>query len=146
LEDPGVARSVAQDYVASADLLRTQSEDGRTGLVMSKGFIRAKAVGCGLSLLKRSVFERMRAAFPDLAAAPHPAYQSLGVKSEVFQPFEALADADGIYVSEDIAFCRRWIDGCGGQIWANVEETITHLGRTAFSGRYTDRLTYPDMK
>ena len=37
------------------------------------------------------------------------------------------------YLSEDYAFCRRWRD-LGGDIWADFEARLTHVGHTAYSG------------
>jgi hypothetical protein len=39
----------------------------------------------------------------------------------------------GEYLSEDYAFCRRWLD-MGGEIWARSDSRLTHLGTYAFEG------------
>jgi hypothetical protein len=39
----------------------------------------------------------------------------------------------GQYLSEDYAFCRRWRD-LGGEIWADTEAPLTHVGAAAYSG------------
>jgi hypothetical protein len=83
----------------------------------------------------------MAEAYPELLAPATPRYQVLGVRERVFQAFESLPDETGVHLSEDLSFCERW-RRIGGEIWACVDETITHVGRMAFEGRYLDRLTF----
>lgn len=144
--DPLTARMIAQDYVAKDDLVRTDFGDGKWGFVTERGFVRTKGIGAGVTLIKRGVFERLRAAYPELASPPDESYRNLAVKREVFQCFEPAPGEDGLFVSEDLAFCQRWRDRCGGEIWACVDETISHVGRVAFSGRYIDRMRHPDIR
>jgi hypothetical protein len=106
-------------------------------------FARARMPGTGILLLKREVLARMRGAYPDLwveqiseerrTCFAHPT-------TGLFQPFSGLRDDDGIEVGEDVAFCRRWIDGCGGEMWVCIDERITHTGRTVYAGNYLERL------
>ena len=46
----------------------------------------------------------------------------------------------GHYLSEDYAFCRRWRD-LGGEVWADVEARLTHVGHAAYAGSLMQRLT-----
>jgi hypothetical protein len=132
---------VAQDY-ASSGLIRSDLGDGQTGYVMTKGFIPAREIGMGLTLIKRSVLERMRDAYPELMCPPSASvYREFDLREPVFQAFESMANKNGVYLSEDLAFCERW-RGIGGEIWVCVDEMITHVGRTAFQGRYLDRLKF----
>ena len=44
------------------------------------------------------------------------------------------------YLSEDLSFCDRWINQCGGEVWAKVDRKIGHIGMQMFAGNYMDRL------
>jgi hypothetical protein len=37
------------------------------------------------------------------------------------------------YLSEDYAFCRRWL-ALGGKIWLDIKSRLTHVGYNAFHG------------
>jgi hypothetical protein len=39
----------------------------------------------------------------------------------------------GTYLSEDFSFCRRWT-AMGGEIWADLESKLTHVGTVDFAG------------
>jgi hypothetical protein len=52
----------------------------------------------------------------------------------------AYANNDGGALSEDLSFCKRWVAGCGGEIWADTESTISHHGSWTYTGRYADLL------
>jgi hypothetical protein len=41
--------------------------------------------------------------------------------------------ADGTYLSEDFAFCRRWTD-IGGEIWTDLDSRLDHVGPSVFRG------------
>jgi hypothetical protein len=47
---------------------------------------------------------------------------------------------DGQYLGEDYSFCKRWIEVCGGQIYAVVDQEIFHVGPMPVIGRYVDKL------
>jgi len=40
---------------------------------------------------------------------------------------------NGVYLSEDYSFCRRWTD-LGGEIWVDLQSRLTHVGTLAFNG------------
>jgi len=46
----------------------------------------------------------------------------------------------GEYLSEDDAFCRRWLD-LGGGIRLDLKSELTHYGSHPFRGRFEDQLT-----
>jgi hypothetical protein len=140
VDDPLRARMIAQDYAAPA-LVPRDLGGGKMGVVVEDGLAQAHQVGMGLTLLKRSVLERMRDAYPDLEAPANWRYKAMGVRDRVFQVFESTQNPDGIYLSEDFSFCERW-RRIGGEIWVYVDEVITHVGRKAFQGRYIERLAF----
>jgi hypothetical protein len=55
--------------------------------------------------------------------------------------FETMIEPEtGQYLSEDYAFCRRWRD-LGGEIWADMQSRLTHVGYTAYSGSLIQAMT-----
>ena len=42
-------------------------------------------------------------------------------------------EKSGAYLSEDFSFCRRWT-AMGGEIWADLESKLTHVGTVDFAG------------
>jgi hypothetical protein len=50
-----------------------------------------------------------------------------------FALFECMIAEDGTYLSEDFAFCKRWID-MGGEIWADLRSKLNHVGPMTFHG------------
>ncbi|HEV2602650.1 MAG TPA: hypothetical protein VGU24_03220 [Microvirga sp.] len=143
VEDPVKARNIAHDYVATDQLAyKITEKDGVTKreLIRKRGFLRTARLGTGLMLIRRKVFESVADRFPELhGPAGELGYKSMGVKGRVFQCFEPVQLSNGLYLSEDLAFCHRWVEGCKGEIWGCADETITHVGRTAFHGRFIDR-------
>jgi hypothetical protein len=69
-------------------------------------------------------------------------YGRFGLTGGVLQCFQPMQDENGVYDGEDTAFCRRWVHGCGGEIWAVVTETITHVGQEKFVGNFLTKLQY----
>jgi hypothetical protein len=54
--------------------------------------------------------------------------------------FETMIEPEtGQYLSEDYAFCRRWRD-LGGEIWADMEERLTHAGTAFYTGSLMEAL------
>jgi hypothetical protein len=50
-----------------------------------------------------------------------------------FALFDPIIDESGVYLSEDFSFCRRWTD-IGGEIWADLQSNLSHVGPTVFRG------------
>jgi hypothetical protein len=107
---------------------------------VTDGFLQARQLGTGLLLLQRRVFEQMAARFPELLAPPSPRYRSAGVREQAFQCFESLVGEDGLYVSEDFSFSRRWREVCGGEIWVCIDEPVSHAGYELAQGRFLDKI------
>lgn len=51
--------------------------------------------------------------------------------SQVLQCFEALTDENGIAMSEDVSFCRRW-RAIGGELWATFDQAVGYTGPFTF--------------
>jgi hypothetical protein len=99
------------------------------------GFVTAAYAGTGFKLMKRNVFERMIAAYPETKYSvahtfPRPATHS----DNQYALFECLIDPmTGTYLSEDFAFCQRWRKQ-GGKIWLDTQSRLTHIGVYRYEG------------
>jgi hypothetical protein len=129
--------SAALDYVLEID------DPDR--VVVVNGFTRVRYAGTGFLMIRRHVLERM---------CQHPAYAALQFFREHsldalagspnrFALFECMIDAaTGTYLSEDFAFCRRWTD-IGGEIWADLQSRLDHVGPAVFQGDISSQFAAP---
>jgi hypothetical protein len=100
------------------------------------GFARVAYAGTGFLMLRREALRRVADAHPELAAD----LSELGDPAPTVMVFDTLVEPEtGHYLSEDYAFCRRWRD-LGGEVWADVEARLTHVGHAAYTGRLMDAL------
>jgi hypothetical protein len=57
--------------------------------------------------------------------------------------FNCLLDEKaGSYLSEDASFSRRWTD-MGGEIWADLESKLQHVGPIHFHGHFASQFQNP---
>lgn len=93
------------------------------------GFGKVTRVGTGFLMIKRQVLEAMAQRHPELKyKVPGPQGEK-----EHYAFFNCLVDEKGVYLSEDYSFCKRWTD-MGGEIWADFESRLGHLGPQMFQG------------
>jgi hypothetical protein len=136
---PQRIRADPQPFVSGADVF--VREDGGAPKVRGD-FIQVLQAGTGIMLIRRDALELLSERFPKLwSKKGGNGYAELGVEGRVFQIFEpGQRPEDGFYLSEDISFCRRWVNGCGGEVWACFNEAITHAGRDRVTARYSDHV------
>jgi hypothetical protein len=105
-----------------------------------EGFATAKYAGTGFQLIRRAVFERLVAAHPELRfKSTHTIAREAPRGDNLYALFECQIDPEtGEYLSEDYAFCRRW-RALGGDIWLDLESSLTHVGADHFRGDTTTR-------
>jgi hypothetical protein len=110
-----------------------QDDAGRVNVV--DGFALATQIGGGAILLRREMFERMMAAYPELEGKGFEA----GTKYSFNWGFFNSVLVDGLPQSEDISFCMRW-RAIGGEIWADIASPVMHVGQYQYAGNYIDYL------
>jgi hypothetical protein len=102
------------------------------------GFAKVLGTGMGLCLLKpRVLTEMILRGAAKKTLDRHPTTQ---LEKPYYGFFDQFKDANGVLLSEEYSFCQRWVDGCGGAIWACIDERIGHHGNFNFYGRYVDKL------
>lgn len=99
-------------------------------------------LGTGYLLINRSVFDKMRDAYPQLQYKPdHVGQEHFDGSRYIHAYFDTITDSiDSIigegserYLSEDYAFCRLWRK-IGGQIFMCPWIKTQHVGTYAFTG------------
>ena len=99
---------------------------------IENGLARVAYGGTGFLMIERQAMQSVVDAHPELHARMGDMADKLG--EEAVMVFETMIEPEtGQYLSEDYAFCRRWHD-LGGEIWADTEARLTHMGSTAYTG------------
>ena len=112
------ALSKATDFV-----VHMQEDRPLSGI--KDGFVEVDGVGTGILLISRSCITQMIDKCPDIVEDnPYPSLTAAENLEKVLTPFKKV---NGVYM-EDISFCYRWTQLCGGKIYANVDSTIQHVG------------------
>ena len=101
------------------------------------GFAEVLDGPTGFLLIKRDVFTKMHAKYPELNCVNDHQNKDL---DEYVAVFDCMIDpVSRRYLSEDYAFCRRW-QQMGGQIFADVMTVLGHVGNIRFQGSLEERL------
>lgn len=100
------------------------------------GFMQATGLGCGVMMIQREVIRRMIEKFPELIdeTDSYLLRASEGKLKRMLRVFDKIRTQE-LRLSEDMSFCQRWRE-CGGDIWANVAHTISHVGPFDYHMRY----------
>jgi hypothetical protein len=106
-------------------------------IVARSGFAQVRYAGTGFLMIAREALIRLCAAYPQLRyRRTSSTTDPLGQSPNRFALFDCMIDtANGVYLSEDYAFCRRWT-ALGGEIWLDTESRLTHVGPIAFAGNF----------
>jgi hypothetical protein len=101
------------------------------------GFAEVLDGPTGFMLIKRDVFTKMHAYYPELLCNNDHQNRDL---EQYYAVFDCMIDPDSKrYLSEDYAFCRRW-QKMGGQIFADCMTVLGHVGNIRFQGSLEQRL------
>ena len=134
IDAPEKLQSLASRYV-----LPPFVRDASGKPVMERGFVRATLAGTGVMLIERRVFERM-AELPGLMGRGAEIMQRDGYSGRLLQCFRPIIQSNNLPMGEDLSFCRRWVESCGGEIWVSVSHEVQHIGNFAFKGTFADRM------
>ncbi len=138
--DPGSAKDLNQLLYRAYRFVGFLEEDENGRAMIINGFAKAEYVGTGIFLVRREAFETMMRQHPELKGKGFSANQLADCGDDGrWGFFNRIEQEDGAPVSEDISFCQRWRSG-GGEIWAEVTTSTTHVGIHKFSGNYLDFL------
>jgi hypothetical protein len=102
------------------------------------GIAKVAYGGTGFLLIERQAMQSIVDAHPELRARMGDMADKLG--EEAVMVFETMIEPEtGQYLSEDYAFCRRWRE-LGGEIWADMEARLIHVGAIAYTGSLTQAM------
>jgi hypothetical protein len=130
---------------AALDYVLEINDPDRVAIV--NGFTRVRYAGTGFLMIRRHVLEKMCAhpAYAPLQFFREHSLDRLAGSPNRFALFESMIDpASGTYLSEDFAFCKRWTD-IGGEIWADLQSRLDHVGPTVYHGEIASQFTAPAL-
>ena len=107
--------------------------DDPNAVIARSGFVKVRYAGTGFLMIRREALQRMCANYPQLRFKRDHSIDAATVSDNRFALFECMIGEDGTYLSEDFAFCNRWT-GMGGEIWADLNSKLQHVGPTTFHG------------
>ena len=105
---------------------------GETKLVLNEP-VEVTEVATGLMAIKRRVFEKMEEHCPKYALNNDTA--QFEFDKMVTEFFATSITPEGILLSEDYHFCRKWRE-IGGKVYAAPWVAVDHAGEYIFSGRF----------
>lgn len=123
----------ARPNPAAAALQYVFEVDDPTAVVEKGGFVKVRYAGTGFLMIRRQALEQMCARYPNLKYKRDHSIDAATASDNRFALFECMIGEDGTYLSEDFAFCKRWID-IGGEIWADLASKLNHVGPLMFRG------------
>jgi predicted lactoylglutathione lyase len=104
---------------------------------IQNGFAKVLEAATGMMLIKRSVFKKMKKAYPERRYKPDQIINGTQFSSDNCYDFFGVGklegDKDERYLSEDYYFSRLW-SRIGGNIWADLASPLTHHGNMHFKG------------
>ena len=106
--------------------------------VQPDGFMKMTEAPTGFMVIKRAVFERLMASYPDLNYVP----DSIGEtdKGLHYRFFDVMVDPQTRrYLSEDYGFCRLW-SGLGESIYIDANSNLSHQGAKMYRGDFANSL------
>lgn len=100
----------------------------RNPLETRNGFVRVDVCGGGIMLISRGCAEQMVEKLPEIVDRVRFRKNALTKDFDgLLTPFDLLKLPDRQF-SDDFAFCYRWVEQCGGEIWACYDQQVSHVG------------------
>lgn len=133
-----VEKGVTDLQAASIGYVVRFLPNAQNSVEVNDGFAQVAYGGTGFLMVTRGAMQKLFDAHPELRAkmrdmADNSAHETVMVFETMIEP------ETGQYLSEDYAFCRRWRD-LGGEIWADFEARLTHVGHAAYTGSLIEAL------
>jgi hypothetical protein len=101
-----------------------------------KGFMKSNGLGTGVMMISREVIDTLLKAYPEMSDVV-PSVLSNTTPFElkrIIRAFDKVREPN-VRLSEDMSFCYRYVNA-GGEIWANVNYKISHVGPFDYAMRY----------
>ena len=92
--------------------------------------------GTGFMLIKREVFDKMKAVVPSYKNDVVDLSGNMGMREDITEYFATSIEPEtGRLLSEDYHFCYTWRKKCEGKIWAAPWMKLAHHGSYVFEGQ-----------
>jgi hypothetical protein len=106
-----------------------------TLVIDADGFMKVREAPTGFMCIRRKVFERLIAAYPELQYVPDWPEGSVPGGAVHYRFFDVTVDPEsGRYLSEDYGFCRLW-EKIGGEMYVDAQFQSHSCRRTHLYGR-----------
>jgi hypothetical protein len=113
-----------------------------TLVIDGDGFMKVREAPTGFMCIKRRVFDRLIAAYPELRYVPDWPEGSVPSGPVHYRFFDVMVDPEsGRYLSEDYGFCRLW-EKIGGEMYVDANSNLTHAGGRLYTGDFSATLRH----
>lgn len=130
----------AQDLLKKSTRFVVNPKPSNKGKIeIQDGALSIYDAGTGFMCVKREVFIKMIAAYPELKFKDDTGSMSKEEGEWTYAFFNSYIDDEKRFLSEDYGFCRYW-EKIGGKVWVDPGIDIKHLGRMEFEGSMIDQL------
>jgi hypothetical protein len=131
-DDPSVLERFVGDYVFNP------LDNGQGHIPLGEP-VRVSEAGTGFMMIKRSTFEPLDKAFPELSYKPdHIRTENFDGSREIMAYFDTVIDPQSKrYLSEDYMFCYN-VQKVGLMVWLCPWMQLTHAGSYLFGGSLRD--------
>lgn len=103
--------------------------------VSDDGFVEVTSGPAGFMMLDRSVFDKMKKAYPECKTKMVALQNGKVMTTDDYTTFfDCIVDPEMGSLGEDISFCRRWWE-IGGKIYCDTKASLTHYGVHNFQGQ-----------
>ena len=101
-------------------------------------FMKVAGLGMGCFMIRRDVVDKMLEKMPEMSDTriKFHAAQHMLTKGRVLRFFDPMDNPESGRMSEDLSFCYRWREMCGGEIWAAIGHDIEHVGQYSYTANY----------
>lgn len=137
----GTTRRKWEELYARYTVNTGREGEGGVDLIIDRdGFIKVREAPTGFMCIKRSVFDRLQARYPELAYVPDWPEGTVPKGKVHFRFFDVMVDPQSRrYLSEDYGFCRLW-EALGGEIHVDANSNLSHSGERLYRGDFAATL------
>jgi hypothetical protein len=128
-------------YPISFVVVGDVSPDNRIEHPSDERFCQVEGMGFGCTLIHRSAIETMLSHGLPFQTKNieklgiSESVRSVGGLQRLLRPFDPMIAEDGVPISEDLSFCKRW-RATGGKLWAATGWEIGHFGPHVWRGQF----------
>jgi hypothetical protein len=133
----GTTRRKFEEFFARYTVNTGRVGDDGVNIVIDKdGFIKVREAPTGFLCIKRGVFDRLIARYPELAYVPDWPEGTVPPGKVHFRFFDVMVDPETHrYLSEDYGFCRLW-EALGGEVYVDANSNLSHSGERLYRGDF----------